>query len=150
MNKTIEACLLSGLAVFVLTAAIIYFTPLKNLNLISPRMNDVDPAVFWKEYSAHPDHYLFIDVRNSTQYQAAHAKGAVNIPAATFYDQKSQFPRSGKEIVLMCGDGRLAAIAYGYLSYYGFLNLIRIAGGLENWTVEGLPVEGTNVSPAVQ
>jgi len=42
--------------------------------------------------------------------------------------------------VLICSGGRASGVAYGYLEHYGFLNLRRINGGIENWLAEGLPV----------
>ncbi|HEV3245026.1 MAG TPA: rhodanese-like domain-containing protein [Candidatus Paceibacterota bacterium] len=155
MGSSRTAILVAGVAfVCVLgTALAIYLTPLKHFDLVQPGMNEMDPAAFYKAYSADPNQYLFIDVRTTTQYAAGHAQGAVNIPVADFVDEMSQFPKSGKEIALICSDGRLAAIAYGYLEDHGFTNLIHIEGGLQNWTLEGLPVgegQSTSTAPAVK
>jgi len=109
-------------------------------------VHEVDPAQFWTEYSAHPDNYVFIDVRGASDYAASHADGSINIPIADLSTQYAQLPKSGKQIALTCGDGRLAAVAYGFLSSQGFTNLLHVQGGLKNWITEGLPVEGTKVA----
>ncbi len=127
------------------TTLLIYLTPLKHLNMISPVMNEVDPAAFQAKFLAHPDDYIFIDVRSPNVYESAHAKGAINIPIENLYDEHYTLPKSGKKIALICTTGRLAAIAYGYLQDWGFTNLVHIQGGLENWSYEGLPIEGTSV-----
>src|SRR4051794_29671306 len=125
MQKWLAYCLIALLAI-VASTLVIFLSPLKHLNLVDPSMNDIEPAAFWADYQKNPDEYVFVDVRTPQQYAAAHAKSAVNIPAAFLYDQHANLPRSGKKIALICGDGRLAAIAYGYLENLGFLNLVRI------------------------
>lgn len=146
MNKT---TLITSTVVVtaVITACVIYLTPLKHLNLVPPAMNEVDPAVFYKEFTANPEKYLFIDVRSASEYAIAHPKGAINIRIADLADPsvRAELPKSGKQIVLTCTDGKLAAVAYGYLQNWGYLNLVHLTGGLELWTLEGLPVEGTSV-----
>lgn len=129
----------------VLTALAIYLTPLKNFALVSPTVKDIDPAVFWEDYSANPDKYLFIDVRQANEYNASHARGAINMPIQTLFDKHAALPKRGKTIVLICTGGSLSGVAYGYLEHQGFLNLLRVKGGLRNWIVEGLPTESANI-----
>ena len=128
------------------TAAVIYLTPLKHLNLIEPHIKEIDPAAFWAEYQAHPDDYVFVDVRSAGDYAPTHPKGAKNIPIQLLYPDNAKLPRSGKTIVLTCTGGKLSAVAYGYLEHQGYLNLRHIEGGLQHWIIEGLPIEGTNLA----
>jgi len=134
------------LAGIVLTAALIYLTPLKWLNVIEPAPHDIAPTDFNAKYVANPDDYLFIDVRPLSAYEAQHAKGARNMPIQTLYDLHGSLPKSGKKIVLICSGGQASGVAAMYLQHYGFFNVDRIEGGIENWITEGLPVEGTKVS----
>lgn len=129
----------------VVTMFAIYLTPLKHIALISPVMNSVDPKDLYADIQAHPNDYVFIDVRSPSVYLSAHAKGAINIPIENLYDEHYSLPRTGKKIALICTTGRLAAIAYGYLEDWGFTNLLHVQGGLENWAYEGLPLVGNNV-----
>ena len=143
-----KTLLRNGLLILVpilVTVALIYLTPLKHLNVLDPKPHDIDPAEFWKDYSAHPDQYLFLDVRDASSYNTAHAKGAVNQPIGTLYDLRNVLPRSGKTIVLICSSGRLAGVAYGFLENQGFLNLLRIEGGTQQWAQEKLPLVGNNL-----
>ncbi|HWP61695.1 MAG TPA: rhodanese-like domain-containing protein [Candidatus Paceibacterota bacterium] len=130
----------------VLLAAILFYgTPLRYLDPVDPGMQDVDPAALSAAMQAHPQQYLVLDVRQASAYEAGHIQGALSEPIANLYDDRFVLPKTGKTIVLVCGDGRLAAIAYGYLEHYGFLNLLRISGGLQAWQAEGLPVvKGTS------
>ncbi len=134
---------------FAAAVALIYLTPLKHINLISPMMREVDPKAFHTDLVAHPEKYIFIDVRSPSVYLAAHAKGAINIPIENLYDEHYLLPHSGKKIALICTTGRLAAIAYGYLEDWGFTNLRHIQGGMQNWVYEDLPIEGTNVQSSL-
>lgn len=147
MNKIIFT-VLSVIATVIVTTLIIYLTPLKHLNIVSPTMNEVDPIAFYKEFSANPDKYIFVDVRTASEYTAAHPKGSINIRIADLSDAnvRATLPKSGKQIVLTCTDGKLAAVAYGYLQNWGYQNLLHLTGGLEEWSLDGLPIEGTSVS----
>ncbi|MDO8589751.1 MAG: rhodanese-like domain-containing protein [bacterium] len=138
--KRYEKIILVILAV-IATVLAIYLTPLKNLNLIEPRINTIDPKTFYDAYVKNPDAYVFIDVRPDSSYQSIHAPGSINVPLHTLYDERRVLPKRGKTIVLICSGNRASRVGYGYLEHYGFLNLMQIEGGIENWQLEGLPVE---------
>lgn len=135
------------------TATLIYFTPLKHIALVEPTIHDIDPKEFQEQFAANPDNFLFIDVRPESAYDKLHAKGSVNMPLHTLYDERHTLPKSGKEIVLICSGGRASGVGYSYLQHFGFRNIARIEGGIEHWALENLPTEGsaTNVlsDPAV-
>ena len=116
-----------------------YFTPLHFVNLIDPPVRSESPSAVYAKIKERPNDFLFIDVRTPSAYEAGHAEGSVNIPIHDFYDDRRVFPRAGKTIVLICGDSKLAGVAYGYLQLYGFHNLVRVEGGLAEWKSEGLP-----------
>jgi len=128
------------LGVILVTVLVIYLTPLKNLSIVEPKPRDIDPKVFYDKFVQNRDHYIFIDVRQPDAYAKLHAEGSINIPLQNMYDERHNLPKKGKEIVLICSLGKSSGIAFGYLEHYGFLNLWRIAGGIENWVSEGLPV----------
>ncbi len=128
-------------ATVVMCALLFYLTPLRFVNPIDPFVRDIDSAALYAKMQAHPERYFFIDVRTAATYQKEHAVGAINIPIHDLYDDRFALPKRGKTIVLICGDGELAGVAYGYLEHYGFLNLARIEGGLAAWKVAGLPTE---------
>ncbi len=128
------------------TLLFIYLTPLKHLNLIDPNPQEVDPTEFWEKYQKNPEKYLFLDVRDAQSFGTSHAKGSVSRPIASLFDLRKDFPKMGKEIVLICTTGRLAGVAYGFLEHWGHLNLLRIEGGMHNWVAQGLPIEGLDIT----
>jgi rhodanese-related sulfurtransferase len=128
-----------------ITAGVIYLTPLKWINVIAPTYHDVDPKAFEAEYQANPGQYIFLDVRQNAAYATLHASGSTNMPLQTLYDTRTALPKSGETIVLICSNGQASGVGYMYLQHYGFFNIERVAGGVENWVSEGMPVEGTSV-----
>lgn len=145
LESHLGLAVLAAVSAAIATTLLIYLTPLKYENLVPPIMNEADPVAFHTAFEAHPSDYIFIDVRSPNVYNSAHAQGSINIPIENLYNEHYSLPKSGKKIALICTTGRLAAVAYGYLKYQGFNNLIHIQGGLANWTSEGLPIEGKNV-----
>ena len=145
LNHRLLNTFIAVLLAVVVTGLVIYVTPLKHFDLIAPSMHEVDPSVVYNEVNADPAGYMLIDVRDASIYNAAHAKGAINIPIAELVTEHYLLPRSGKQIVLVCTTGQLATIAYGYLQDWGFQNLLHMTGGFAQWTIEGLPDEGTAI-----
>ena len=141
--------ILSILTAVLITILVIYLTPLKWLYVTEPQPKDIDPVAFQADFTAHPDKYVFLDVRSSDVYDRLHAKGAKNEPIGNLFDDHYGLPKSGKTIVLICSSGRLAGVAYGYLEHQGFLNLLRIKGGTQGWVLEKLPVEGSNLNAPI-
>lgn len=129
------------------TAALIYLTPLKWVTIIQPTIRDIDAKTFQADFAANPENYIFIDVRPEAAYNALHAAGSINIPLHMLYDERRNLPKSGRQIVLICSGARASGVAYSYLQHYGFFNIARIKGGLENWVLEGLPTEGATAAP---
>jgi len=143
MHMPLVRKVLSYVATVLITVLVIYLTPLKWLNIIEPTIKDIDPTTFYNDFKINKDKYVFIDVRSESAYNKVHAVGAINIPLHMLYDARHVLPKSGKEIVLICSEGRASGVGYSYLQHYGFFNIVRIKGGIENWIVEGLPTEGS-------
>lgn len=138
---------LFGVAVIsvVVAIAVIYLTPVKNLNVTEPTTDKISPAEFYEQYQENPDEYLFVDVRQRHEYNSEHPEGAQNIPIQNLFVEHEFLPKSGKTIVLTCTGGSLSGVAYGFLEHMGFLNLKHLEGGLIQWNQEGLPTVGYNV-----
>jgi len=72
-------------------------------------------------------------VRQQAAYNNQHAMGSINIPLQNFYFEKSGLPKNtNKTIVLICSLGTASGVGYGYLEHYGFRNIQRVHGGIEN------------------
>lgn len=133
------------LAAILATASLILLTPLRHAPLVEPTIDDIEPVEFYEEFVANPEKFVFIDVRPETSYRNVHAKGSINMPLHTLYDERHRLPMRGKEVILICSGGRASGVGYSYLEHYGFFNVRRVAGGIERWNEAGLPVEGENL-----
>ena len=133
------------LTAIVVTALVIYLTPLKHVALIEPTVDDISPQEFQALFEANPDDYVFLDVRPDSAYSRVHAIGSESAPLHTLYDLRHVLPKTGKTVVLICSGGRASGVGYSYLEHFGFQNLKRIEGGIENWVAVGMPVEGSAV-----
>lgn len=140
---SIKTLVLVAVSAALLSASLIYLTPLKWVTVIEPTITDIDPVAFQAEFEKNPDKYVFIDVRPDSAYNISHAKGSLSMPLHTLYDMRHTLPKSDKEIILICSGGRASGVGYSYLQHYGFFNIKRIDGGIEKWILEGLPTEGT-------
>lgn len=107
---------------------------------------------------------MYLDVRTPEEFQAGHAKGAVNIPLMfkgllglkpnpEFTTQvEAQIPKATK-LVIGCAVGGRSARACELLSEHGYAQVANIDGGfvgkndpatgdrIKGWKEEGLPVE---------
>jgi rhodanese-related sulfurtransferase len=142
--------IINGLLIFIIgllvTASVIYLSPLKHIAVIEPTIDDITAEEFYSMYEANPDKYIFLDVRNSTAYNRLHAAGSELQPLHTLYTERAFLPKNtDKEIVLICSGGVASGVGFSYLEHYGFFNVKRVAGGIEAWEAAGLPVE-TNTS----
>lgn len=82
-----------------------------------------------------------IDVRPAEEFAAAHLPNAVSIPLRELKDRLGELPRD-QEIVAYCR-GPYCVLAYeavAELRRHGF-SARRLAGGVPEWRVAGLPVE---------
>jgi rhodanese-related sulfurtransferase len=123
-----------------IVAGIIYLTPLKHLNVIEPNIDDLSARSFYESLKENPEGYLFIDVRPEEIYKTFHAEGSINVPLHKLYTERHILPHRGKKIVLICSGGLASGVGYSYLEHYGFLNIHRIDGGIEQWAAAGLPI----------
>lgn len=138
--KKIPTFVIPIILTIIATSLLIYLTPLKNIALIEPTVKDIDPQIFYNDYVKNKDKYLFIDVRPTAMYEKIHAEGSKNIQLHEMYYEHKNLPKHGKEIVLICSGGLASGVAYSYLQHYGFFNIVRIEGGIENWQNKKLPV----------
>lgn len=137
---------LTVVASVIVTAVLIYATPLQYTPFLEPTVVDISSPEFYEMYTANPDKYLFYDVRPVEMYNTIHAKGSVSMPLHTFYDTRHTLPKDGKEIILICSGGRASGVAYSYLEHFGFSNMKRISGGIEAYMAAGLPTESLNLA----
>ena len=77
-----------------------------------------------------------IDVRNATEFNAGHVKGAKHVFVGTILNQLDKISRN-KKVVIHCQSGARAAIAYSLLAKEGYTNVSNYSAGMNEWVNEG-------------
>lgn len=81
---------------------------------------------------------LFIDVRESNEYELGAIAGAVHISRGVLESTVgSRVPDTTAEIILYCAVGERSALAAETLEGLGYTNVTSLAGGVERWKREG-------------
>lgn len=82
-----------------------------------------------------------LDVRTPGEYQAAHIRGAFNVPLDRLDEYGREISKSGSDpIVLVCQSGQRARKADGALRGAGMANLMILDGGVNAWEAAGKPI----------
>jgi rhodanese-related sulfurtransferase len=79
-----------------------------------------------------------VDVREHSEWNAGHIRGAVHIPLAQLPSRMGQLP-SDKTIVTVCQSGHRSAAAARMLTGAGH-DVLNLRGGLSAWVRAGLPL----------
>ena len=88
------------------------------------------------------DDALLIDVREESEWEKGHIKGAIHIGKGILErDIEQQSPDPNREIILYCGGGYRSALAADNLQKMGYTNVASMSGGWRKWNELGYPVE---------
>ncbi|VAX76607.1 rhodanese-related sulfurtransferase [Buchnera aphidicola] len=79
--------------------------------------------------------FIFVDMRNSYEYEIGHFSNSLSIPSKTFREQLKKLPYylnsyRDKNIVLYCTGGIRCEKSTALLKYYGFSKIYHIYGGI--------------------
>jgi rhodanese-related sulfurtransferase len=84
---------------------------------------------------------LIIDVRGKDDYEAGHIGEARHVPAAEVTAQAAELKKwRDKPIVTYCETGEKSAKAASELVKLGFAHAFNLAGGLERWRRDNMPL----------
>ncbi|MBV9303922.1 MAG: sulfurtransferase [Acidobacteriaceae bacterium] len=83
-----------------------------------------------------------IDVREDSEWQKAHASGAIHLSKGVIErDIEKTIPDKNAKLVLYCGGGYRSALATDNLQKMGYTNVISLDGGWRAIEASGLPIE---------
>ena len=88
------------------------------------------------------DNALVIDVREPKDYKTGHISGALNWPLTkldSFTSEVSKY--ESRPLLVVCKVGSSAGAAVKKLSQAGHKDVVRIKGGMMDWTANSLPVK---------
>ena len=82
-----------------------------------------------------------LDVREATEFAGGHVRDAKNIPLGELKLRVGELEKSkAKTIIVVCQKGARSATAAKQLEKAGFMDVIRLDGGLAAWQTLGLPL----------
>ncbi len=88
---------------------------------------------------------LLVDVRESDEWDAGHAPGAVLIPTSEFVEHIEELPED-RQIVAICRTGARSGAVTSALTRAGY-DAVNLAGGMQAWAAEGYPVVTSDGNP---
>ncbi|MDH3539083.1 MAG: molybdopterin-synthase adenylyltransferase MoeB [Acidimicrobiia bacterium] len=91
-----------------------------------------------EEAEAAFDRAVFVDVRESDEYELGAIAGAVHIARGVLESTvTTRIPDPATEVILYCAVGERSALAARALQELGYANVSSLAGGVERWKREG-------------
>lgn len=87
---------------------------------------------------ARKDAFVLVDVREESEWAAAHARGAVYLGRGILErDVEARWPDPTTDLVLYCGGGFRSALAADSLRQMGYTQVSSLAGGFRAWKEGG-------------
>ncbi len=86
---------------------------------------------------------FMLDVREPDEWQQIHIPGATLIPLGELPQRLGELPKD-QEIVVVCRSGNRSQAGAEILAKAGFSGVTSMAGGMNQWSAAGLPVESGN------
>ena len=101
-------------------------------------MKSISPTQFIERFKAEDDAIL-IDVRTREEFAEEHLAGSINIPLCGRFKKKmTEAYTKHQRIYITCKTGGRARKAISFLDGTGFANLVRVAGGLDQFRKENI------------
>ena len=82
-----------------------------------------------------------VDIRTREQFNEKAILGAINIPQGEFTNQLNTLEKyKDKPVILVCQRGNISPKIGRLLKKHGFADLYYLAGGIEMWQSNGMPI----------
>ena len=115
---------------------------LKTVNASKARIKETDVKGAEEMLRAKPN-ALLIDVREDSEWEAEHVKGAMHIGKGVIErDIEKLVPDRDRPLLLYCGGGFRSALAADALQQMGYTNVISVDGGFKAFKDAGKEMEG--------
>lgn len=84
---------------------------------------------------------LVVDLRSNDEFRDGHIPGSMNLPMDKLLDHVEKIKNhQDKPVILVCNAGTNATAAGRQLQEKGFAQVYRLAGGMQGWRGDNLPV----------
>jgi molybdopterin/thiamine biosynthesis adenylyltransferase/rhodanese-related sulfurtransferase len=115
-------------------------TATEPIEQIKSRIDEIDPTSAQEEIE--DGNAVLIDTREPHEWDQGHLRGAQLVPPASVRERIPELvPDRSSRVVLYCATGNRSARAADLLKHeLGYQNVASVAGGIQEWTQQGLPV----------
>jgi molybdopterin/thiamine biosynthesis adenylyltransferase/rhodanese-related sulfurtransferase len=115
-------------------------TATEPIELIKSRIDQIDPLSAKQEIEG--GDAVLIDTREPHEWDQAHLEGAHLVPPASVRERIAEVaPERSARVILYCATGNRSARAADVLqNELGYESVASVAGGIQAWTQQGLPV----------
>ena len=86
------------------------------------------------------DKAYLIDLRESEAFQSGHITNSINIPFNNLVNRTNEINQKDKSIILICEMGSVSPNAGETLKKEGFINVLILKGGINEWKMQNLPL----------
>jgi rhodanese-related sulfurtransferase len=111
------------------------------------RVHEIDIDEY-KQMLANGSAGQLVDVREESEWSAAHAAGAIHLGKGVIErDIEKTFPDKNTKLVFYCGGGYRSALAADSVQKMGYRNILSLDGGWRAIEASGLPLEVASGRP---
>ncbi len=106
------------------------------------RLEPIDARALAGRLASDPQ-FIVLDVRDESEYEAAHIPGSLNLPYAELPARLDELPRE-RTIAVICSGGKRSGLGASILQREGFERLMHVGnGGVPTLQRHGIAVEGS-------
>jgi rhodanese-related sulfurtransferase len=113
---------------------------------MGPGVDSIDVTEAERRMREDPEAPLLIDVREQYEFDELRAPGAVLMPMSSFAERLGELP-PGRPLMIVCHMGSRSAAVAGFLARSGRPDVVNVAGGMDAWQRQGLPVKRGTPEP---
>ena len=111
-----------------------------------PAIASIDVTEAERRMREDPNGPLLVDVREQYEFDAVRAPGAVLMPMSSLGTRIGELP-TDRPLMMVCHMGGRSAAVTGFLARSGRTDVVNVAGGMEAWERQGLPVNRGTPGP---
>lgn len=104
------------------------------------RITEVAPAEV-AEMRARGDDAVYLDVREPNEWNLGRIPGAQFLPRGQLESKIEELVPRDSRVVIYCARGNRSALAADTMKVMGYDNAVSMAGGFQQWVMEGREVE---------
>lgn len=113
---------------------------------MGPAVESIDVNEAERRQRDDPGRPLLVDVREQYEFDEMRAPGAVLMPMSSLATRIGELP-ADRPLMIVCHMGSRSAAVAGFLARSGRTDVVNVAGGMDAWERQGLPVKRGTPEP---